>query len=217
MLKCSSVGISYLQGNKHLRILADFDLEVSEQPTALMGPSGSGKTSVLRCISGLQPPTSGEISIDGCAVDARGDSRVALVFQDHRLVEFISVADNLRLAAELRGKVISRDEVDALLADVALAGYEDRMPAELSGGEAQRVAIARAVATRSRVLLADEPTGSLDQANTELVTRMLIRMAAERGLILLVATHDPSVAELLGRTVRLQSAGVAVVGNRLDP
>lgn len=217
MLICSSVVVSYLQGGRVVRVVDGFDLEVSKQPTALMGPSGSGKTSLLRCIAGIQTTISGTVVVDGTPVDPAGDGRVSLVFQDHRLIDFISVADNLRLAAELRGLNVTPLEIRTLLTDVGLAGFEDRMPADLSGGEAQRVAIARAVAARARVLLADEPTGSLDEINTELVIRMLIRIAAERELVLLVATHDPDVGRLLGRVVRLERAGVAAVGSQPDP
>ncbi|MGY1719406.1 ABC transporter ATP-binding protein [Blastococcus sp. SYSU DS0552] len=194
-------------------------LEVGTESVVVMGPSGSGKSTLLRVLAGLQSPDRGTVSVDGVPLatgrrGGSGDTRVAVVHQDYRLVDFLTVAENLQLAAELRSVSAPADDLEEALARVGLHGFGDRSLATLSGGEQQRVAIARALVSRCRVLLADEPTGALDEENTGVVARLLRDLSREHGMSVVVATHDRSVARTMSRSLvlhdgRLQDAEVA--------
>ena len=183
--------------------LDNVSVEFALGTTAVMGPSGSGKSTLLRVIAGLRAPSSGEVTIDDAPVTrvswrTASDSRVSVVHQDYRLVPFLTVEENLLLAAELRGlRPSSRDVVQAL-ERVALPGdLFHRQPPTMSGGEQQRAAIARALITGGSVIVADEPTGALDEENTERITDVLVDLGRNDNLSIVVATHDPSVAERL--------------------
>ncbi|WP_433732190.1 ABC transporter ATP-binding protein [Actinoplanes sp. CA-051413] len=168
-----------------------------------MGPSGSGKSTLLRILAGLQIPDQGRVSLNGRPLRSRngGDARISLIHQDYRLVDFLTVAENLALAAELRAIDVSQTDVANALDRVGLNGLQERSPATLSGGEQQRVAIARALVSRSRVLLADEPTGALDGENTITVATLLRDISQEHQVAVVVATHDRSVAHMMSRAL----------------
>lgn len=192
--------------------------------TALMGPSGSGKTTLLRLMDGSLRPDAGSVLLDDRPMDGigRGErlgSLCARVFQDYRLVPYLSVRDNIMLAVEAAGRrgghsrktggmAVDAGMVDGLLDRVRLHGYADREAGELSGGEQQRVAIARALVLNPRVVLADEPTGALDETNTGAVARLLVDIAHERNAIVIIATHDPMVARGCDRILRIHGHGL---------
>jgi putative ABC transport system ATP-binding protein len=192
----------------------DFDVAPGEA-VAVMGPSGSGKTTLLHCLAGLQRPTSGEIVVGGTVLtDLRERARarfrlhsIGMVFQFGELLDELTVWDNVHLPLRLRHE--PADAVEPLLSAVGLHGRERAFPGELSGGEVQRVAIARAVAGSPALLLADEPTGALDEERSRSVCELLRRSARRAGATLVVATHDPIVAAAMDRTVRLR-------GGRID-
>lgn len=190
-------------------VLREFSLEVERGSIAVMGPSGSGKSTLLRVVGGKQQATSGTVTLDGSAIEpvswrSSGDGRISMIFQDYRLVSFLTVRDNIALAAEARGSNLSDADIDEALDRVGLPSeFIDRFPGSLSGGEQQRVAIARALVTNARVLLADEPTGALDAKNSERISSLLKKLADE-GLIVIVATHDASVAARMDRIVDLE-------------
>lgn len=169
----------------------------------IMGPSGSGKSTLLRVIAGLQAPSSGTVEIDGEPVKppswgSAGDSRLAMIHQDYRLVPFLNVAQNLLLAAEARHLAKTSSHVTQVLERVGLSGsLARRLPGTMSGGEQQRVAIARALITDAEVILADEPTGALDVANTAIIAKILMGLGQSKGPNVVVATHDPKVAALV--------------------
>jgi putative ABC transport system ATP-binding protein len=125
------------------------------------------------------------------------------------LVGFLTVEENLRLAAELRGDAVVADEVEHALSAVGLDGFARRWPMTLSGGEQQRVAVARALVTRSRVVLADEPTGALDADNSRDLAQLLAGLAEREDVLIAVATHDANVAALMTRVVHLSSGALA--------
>jgi len=208
VLECTDITVTYRMGHTAVQVLDHLSLQVGNEPVALMGPSGSGKSSLLRVLAGLQAPKSGVVLVDGEKIRATGDrgttdGRVALIEQDHQLVDFLTVEENLRLAAELRGLPVEPAELASRLKAVGLAGYAGRWPMTLSGGEQQRVAIARAVLLGSRVILADEPTGALDADNSIRVAELLVRIAARDDVCVVVATHDADVAAVLPRRLRL--------------
>jgi putative ABC transport system ATP-binding protein len=179
---------------------------------AIIGPSGSGKSTLLHMVGGLEPPTDGEIWLNGERVDGLSQARwamlrrrhVGFVFQFFNLVSNMTVADNVELAALMGGATRrqARQRRDELLTELGLEGKADAAPARLSGGEQQRVALARAMANRPSLLLADEPTGNLDSAASQTVLRLLASAHAEGQAILLV-THDARVASAADRVISL--------------
>lgn len=167
------------------KILDGLSLSFSAGTTALMGPSGSGKSTLLRIISGQQAPLFGNVTFEEVPIEqttwrSAGDARITMIFQDYRLVPFLTVSDNIALAAEVRKRAIADDEIVAALRRVGLApAMGSRVPTSLSGGEQQRVAIARALVTGAQVLLADEPTGALDARNSRRVSGILQELGGE--------------------------------------
>lgn len=180
---------------------------------ALRGPSGSGKTTLLNLIGGLDLPTAGRITIDGVDLTSMGStprdhwrrSTVAFVFQQSRLIATLSARENIELAIRVvhGPRSDARTRADAALEMVEISDLGDSRPAELSGGQAQRVNIARAVATNAPLILADEPTSSLDAATASRMVARLQSVTQERGCTLIVATHDPVVVAGLDESVVL--------------
>ena len=177
---------------------------------AVTGPSGSGKSTLLHLLGGLDRPDSGEVVWGGVRADvldtqARARLRaqsVGLVFQHHYLLADLTVLDNLRVP----GLLLRQDQsvwAREVLAAVGLAGREGAMPGQLSGGERQRVALARALVARPAILLADEPTGSLDRANAQAVSALMVELARKHGAGVLLVTHDESVATRADRRFHL--------------
>jgi ABC-type lipoprotein export system ATPase subunit len=207
LLSCSDISVRYDADGTTSWPLKDLSFAIGPGTTAVMGPSGSGKSTLLRVLAGLQRPTSGDVLLDGRPVRHHrrrpdADQRIGLVHQDYRLVTFLTVEENLRLAAELKDVAVGSSDVEDLLGVVGLSGFGGRSVPTLSGGEQQRVAIARTLVSDPLVLLADEPTGALDVGNSERVASLL-RELGDDGLTVLVATHDPSVSSAMNRVVYL--------------
>ena len=181
----------------------DLDIEAG-RITAIMGPSGGGKSTLLNLIGGLDRPTHGEIEVSGVRVDRLSEAGAArfrrtgvgFVFQFFHLLDDLSVADNIAVAALLAGTSASeaREHVAALLAQLGLADKAKNFPSTLSGGERQRVAIARAIVNGPAVLLADEPTGALDRRNGEDALALLEDLN-RRGQTIVLVTHDEALAQ----------------------
>jgi putative ABC transport system ATP-binding protein len=181
---------------------------------AIVGPSGSGKSTLLNLLGALDRPSSGTVRIDGQDIATLSDGRLAqlrnttigFVFQQFQLLARTSAADNVALPLVYAG--VGRSErtarARAALEAVGLGHRLTHQPSELSGGEQQRVAIARALVTTPRVILADEPTGNLDTTTGDEVMDLLERLNAERGVALVVITHDPEVAARAPRQIRLR-------------
>jgi len=189
------------------------DLDVADgEFFSMLGPSGSGKTTVLRMIAGFEQPTSGSIRIGG--VDAVGvppyRRDVNTVFQQYALFPHMTVLDNVAYGLKQRkvGKGERQRAAREALELVQLTGREARKPRELSGGQQQRVALARALAPDPAILVADEPTGNLDETTGKQIVDLLFTKHAERGMTLVLVTHDSSLAQRCDRVVRLRSGRI---------
>lgn len=206
--------------------LSDVSLTVeSGELVALTGPSGSGKTTLLQLIGSLDRPTSGSIRVDDIAVEQLSDpthfrrSVVGFVFQLHYLLPSLSVQQNVELpmvAAHVPRQERAERSLE-LIREVGLDGRVGNLPAELSGGERQRVAIARALAGLPRLILADEPTGSLDTDASYRVWELLGDVRNRRGTTVIVASHDPSLAEHVDRELHLVDGRLVPAPDRERP
>jgi len=192
--------------------LRGVDCEIAEgEVLAVMGPSGSGKSTLLHCLAGILLADSGTASYDGVALgrlDEGQRSRLRLtdfgfVFQHGQLVPDLSAVENVALPLLLRGerRGPSMEIARRWLAELELGGFEQRLPGELSGGQAQRVALARAFAIAPRVIFADEPTGSLDSLAGEAVMELLTGAARNQGVTVVLVTHDARVAAYADREI----------------
>ena len=217
MLACESLRQEYLSGGKRLTVLKDitFALETGGF-LAIIGPSGSGKTTLLGLLAGLDRPTAGRIVLDGVELgpldeDARARfrrRRVGFVFQSFQLIPTLTARENVQVPLELAGHDDAGPRADELLERVGLGERSHHYPSQLSGGEQQRVAVARAFSTRPRVLFADEPTGNLDAANGAIVIATMTALNVEYGTTLVLVTHEPELAALARRTIRLADGAI---------
>lgn len=193
---------------------ADVDVSMSIESgnrLALVGPSGCGKTTVLRLIAGLLQPTGGSIKFDGIAVEQipPHERGAVMVFQEHAMFPFRSVADNVGYGLKIAKtpKTERSRRVRQALADVELAGFEDRWPDELSGGQRQRVALARAIVVQPRILLLDEPLSSLDPDLRANVRDTICDVQERLGITTVIVTHDHDEAMAIAHTVAVMDAG----------
>jgi putative ABC transport system ATP-binding protein len=212
MIELQGITKTYGQGTATMQALRGVDLQIAEgEFVAMMGPSGSGKSTCMNILGCLDTPTSGTYLFKGTNVgrltrDQRALLRrrhLGFVFQGYNLLDRTSALENVELPLVYRGLSVGerrRRAVGALEA-VGLKGWEAHTPAELSGGEQQRVAIARAIVTEPDVLLADEPTGNLDSVRSREIMELLDRLNRERGITIVMVTHEPDMAEYAGRTV----------------
>jgi putative ABC transport system ATP-binding protein len=202
-----------VEGAEVRHVLREASLEADEgELVAIRGRSGTGKTTVLNLVAGIDLPTRGDVQVAGAwlsRLSARQRTlfrrdHVGIVFQFFNLVPTLTVAENVRLPAELAGGSAAVRRADELVERVGLAGRRDSYPDRLSGGEQQRVAIARALVRDPRLVVADEPTGNLDDANGRLVMDLLEAVTRKAGRTLLVATHSREVAARADRVVALE-------------
>jgi putative ABC transport system ATP-binding protein len=201
-----------------LEVLRGVDLEVAPGETvAVLGESGSGKSTLLALLAGLDVPTHGRIEIDGRDTAALSEReltelrarRIGIVFQSFHLMGGLSAEENVSLPLELRGDPDARERARAALAQVGLSARADHLPARLSGGECQRVALARALVVEPGILLADEPSGSLDEQTGEAALDLLFDLVSRRGTALVVVTHSDRLATRCGRRVHLRAGRLA--------
>ncbi len=183
---------------------------------AITGPSGCGKSTLLSMIGGLEAPSEGRVSIDGRLISELPEKdrarlrreQLGFVFQSHNLQPFLTAVENVSLALALNSNVDGYERSLELLGNLGLAGATGKYPDQLSGGERQRVAVARALVHRPRLILADEPTGSLDAGNSGAVIDLLLEAQSEAGTTLIVITHDAAVAARLDRRLSLRDGEV---------
>lgn len=212
ILQAGGLHKSYLSGERRLQVLRGVELGVEAgESVSIRGESGSGKSTLLNLLSGLDAPDSGEIRWEGeGALSATRRGRlIGLVFQSFYLVPELDALDNVLLAARLLGPLglSERARANELLGRVGLADRSRHIPAKLSGGERQRVAIARALMNRPSLILADEPTGNLDENSGEAVIELLLKLCSESGAALVLVTHNPAHANRCGRRLLLREGG----------
>lgn len=214
VLEARGLRKSYLSGERVLEVLRGVDLTVAQgESVSIRGESGSGKSTLLNLLSGLDSPEAGEVRWGGEAkltAAARG-RRVGLVFQSFYLVPELDALGNVLLAARLLGPVgpAERKRAGDLLSRVGLGKRTEHVPGRLSGGERQRVAIARALMNRPKLILADEPTGNLDEQTGDAIIELLLGLRAEEACALVLVTHNPLHARRCERALTLRD-GVLV-------
>jgi putative ABC transport system ATP-binding protein len=218
VLAARGIGKTVKSGDADLVILRDIDLEITPGATvAVVGASGSGKSTLLGILAGLDTPSAGTVELDGHSLfaldeDARAELRgrlVGFVFQSFQLLPGWTALENVMLPLELLNRNDCEQTARSMLQRVGLGERLHHYPRQLSGGEQQRVALARAFVVRPRLLLADEPTGSLDAASGAEIIALLFEMNREYGTTLVMVTHDENLAARCGRIVRLAGGRVA--------
>ncbi|RST88283.1 ABC transporter ATP-binding protein [Aquibium carbonis] len=217
VIDLKNVSLTLGQGASRVHVLKDVSLQVAAgETTGIVGPSGSGKSTLLMVIAGLEGTDSGTVSIAGEQLTGRSEDAVAafrglnvgIVFQSFHLIPNMTALENVAVPLELAGR---RDAFEVAARELESVGLKDRVthyPGELSGGEQQRVAIARALAPDPKILIADEPTGNLDQATGRQVADLLFSKASERGMTLVLVTHDPVLANRCSRQIAMRSGRI---------
>jgi putative ABC transport system ATP-binding protein len=217
VLTARGIGKTVKSGASDLVILREIDLEVTRgEAVAVVGASGSGKSTLLAILAGLDTPTSGEVELDGQDIfsmneDRRAELRgrsVGFVFQSFQLLPALTALENVMLPLELGEDDAAEARAREILTRVGLSERLDHYPKHLSGGEQQRVALARAFVVRPKLLLADEPTGSLDADAGAEIIQLLFEMNREYGTTLVMVTHDESLAARCSRIVRLAAGRI---------
>ncbi|MGE7415688.1 ABC transporter ATP-binding protein [Methylobacterium tarhaniae] len=208
------VDLSLGRGAARVHILKGISLSVAPgEAVGLVGPSGSGKSTLLMTMAGLERPDSGRVVVEGTDLAGLDEDalarfrgrRIGIVFQSFHLVPTMTALENVALPLELADVRDAHARAARELEAVGLGHRLHHYPAQLSGGEQQRVAIARAVAPEPAILVADEPTGNLDEATGAQIVELLFALKRDRGATLVLVTHDPGLARLCDRTVRLRS------------
>jgi putative ABC transport system ATP-binding protein len=199
-----------------LKALQNINLTVKQgEWLAIMGPSGSGKTTMMNIIGCMDKPSSGEVILDGVNISRESGrnltavrrDKIGLIFQQFHLVNYLTALENVMVAQYYHSIPDEKEALEAL-ERVGLASRARHLPSQLSGGEQQRVCIARALINYPMLILADEPTGNLDEVNEQIVIDIFKKLHAE-GSTIIVVTHDPEVAEDAGRTVVLEHGRIA--------
>lgn len=203
MIALADVHLTLTSAAGPVKILRGVDLSVSSgRSVSVIGPSGSGKSTLLAVVGGIERPTSGEVTVDGQDLNTLDEDKLAsfrgreigILFQSFHLIPTMTALENVAVPLELAGVEDAFDRAAEGLASVHLAKRGDHYPGQLSGGEQQRVALARALANQPKLLLADEPTGNLDQATGEDIIALMFGIQRERDMTLLLITHERSLA-----------------------
>ena len=214
LVELKNVSKSFSKGDETITPLDDVSLEIHEgEFVSLMGPSGTGKSTLLNLVSGIDRPDSGTIIVDGTEITQLSRSRLAdwraanlgYIFQTHNLIPVLTAYENVELPTLLLKLSSSqrRERVELALEAVGLSDRADHYPRQLSGGQEQRVGIARAIVAHPKVVVADEPTGSLDTETSEQIQVLLQRLNKELNITLLMVTHDRDAASIASRQLVL--------------
>lgn len=211
VLTFDQVTKTYFDSEGEVSVLRGINFELKPGKTlALTGESGSGKSTVLHIAGGLEDPTDGNVRVSGQDLTSMDDAgraamrrnEVSLVFQQFNLIPSLTVAANISFQAALSGQT-DESYIAGLVEALGLKSHLRKYPESLSGGQQQRVAIARAMAMKPKLLLADEPTGNLDEATADEVLNQMLNLVTEMGSALMIVTHSPKIASLMDREIRL--------------
>lgn len=216
VLETKSLSKSYTQGNQEYEILKDVNFALKKgEVLGLVGPSGSGKTSLLNMLGMLDSPTTGEVFINGVETSKMGDAQktkcrgenIGFVFQFHHLFQDFTAIENVMFPLRIQGinSVIAKQKALYILDKMGLSDRLNNYPSQLSGGEQQRVSIARAIVFNPKILIADEPTGNLDQENAQKVFNMLMDLVRSYGISIILATHDSNIANQIPKKIKIEN------------
>lgn len=208
----------YGSGGSEVKALNGVSLDIAPgRFTAIMGPSGSGKSTLLHVLAGLEAPTSGVLRVGGVDLAEMSDAertelrrdRIGFVFQSYNLVPMYTVRANITLPLDLAGRTVPADRLERITDTLGLSDHLEHLPSELSGGQRQRTAIARALVTEPDVIMADEPTGNLDNRTSAEVLSLLRSAVLEYGQTLVLVTHDPMAAAYADNVLLLTDGAIA--------
>ncbi|HYK74708.1 MAG TPA: ABC transporter ATP-binding protein [Pseudoneobacillus sp.] len=225
MISVSNVSKVYALESGDFYALKNNNIDIGKgEFVAIMGPSGSGKSTLLQILGGLDLPTSGEILVDGIRLNQLNEkertlfrrTKVGFIFQNYQLLPMMPVGENiaLSLSANNASKAKIKATVQKLLSDVNLEGKESAFPSQLSGGQQQRVAIARALAMKPSLILADEPTGNLDQKNGEDILQLISKLNKEEQITVVMVTHDQHAAKTADRIIVVRDGLIVEEGRK---
>ncbi len=222
-VKLQDITKIYKMGEVEIRAADNINFSISKgEFVVIVGPSGAGKTTVLNILGGMDTATSGTLLVDGNEITAYNAKQltgyrredIGFVFQFYNLVPNLTALENVELALQ-----ICRDPLDAkeVLEEVGLGERLDNFPAQLSGGEQQRVSIARALAKNPKLLLCDEPTGALDYNTGKAILKLLQNMCRERGMTVIVITHNQAIAPMADRLIHIKNGRVSQMEMNANP
>ena len=223
LVETRSLTVDFFNGPDPLRALADVDLTVYKgEFVSLVGVSGSGKTTLLNAIGGLIAPTSGSIIFNNIRFDAMSEeertifrrNHIGFIFQNYNLIPSLNIFQNICFSAELSQKTVVARQVEKIAQQLGIEHKLTQMPAELSGGQQQRAAIARAMLANPSLLLADEPTGSLDSVNGQSIMQLLRKAVSENNMSVLMATHNEEFASQTDRILYIEDGKIIAEESR---
>ncbi len=216
-ISCENIYKSFIHENEEMSVLENINISINKKETiAITGPSGSGKSTMLQLLAGLDKPTKGNVSIDSQNIQSLSELKKSelrlnsfgFVYQFHHLLEDLNVFENILIPQQLQNINASKDSIDKvnhLLNDLGLTSRATYLPWKLSGGEKQRVAIARAIINDPEFLFLDEPTGNLDDKNSEIVQDLIMSIAKEYEMTLILSTHDKNFANKMNTIYKINN------------
>ena len=216
-ISCENIYKSFIHENEEMSVLENINISINKKETiAITGPSGSGKSTMLQLLAGLDKPTKGNVSIDNQNIQSLSELKKSelrlnsfgFVYQFHHLLEDLNVFENILIPQQLQNINASKDSIDKvnhLLDDLGLTSRATYLPWKLSGGEKQRVAIARAIINDPEFLFLDEPTGNLDDKNSEIVQDLIMSIAKEYDMTLILSTHDINFANKMNTIYKINN------------